>query len=356
MKLLQIGPYPPPLGGWSFHIKVFKDYLDSIEIINEVLDIGENRKVKGRRCIDVQGPFDYFLKVSRYCIRKYRIYIHLNGNTVTGLVLTLIAQLLALLTFQKSLLSFHAGVVQECFKKGFTIQKILSFILFHLASGIICNSKAVKEQIITNFAVPPKKVYPIPCFSMQYIEHEHVLTDEEKDFLANHSPIFSSYVFFRDEYDPDTLIEALKLIKEKHPSFGAIIIGSLEGVEPYKKKIKLYNLHDNILLVGEKNHDNFLTIVENSHLVIRTPVSDGVCSSVMEALAIKVPVVGSNNNTRPQEVILFKPGNAADLASNVIETLRNLDQIKDNLAGIVRHDAIKEELDFLLQFSYNYCE
>lgn len=352
MKILQIGPYPPPIGGWSFHIKVFKNYLDSLNITNDVLDIGENRKVKGRECVDVQGIIDYIVKVTGYCKKKYCIYVHLNGNATAGLILTLVAQLFALITFQRCLLSFHAGTLQDCFKKGISIQKMLAFFSFRFSAGIICNSEEVKEQIL-RFGIPGEKVFPIPCFSMQYIKHEDELTPIEDKFLETHFPLFSSYVFFREEYDPDTLIEALKLLKREYPSFGAIIIGSFKGSEPYQQMIKDYNLEDNILLVGEKNHDNFLTIIERSHLVLRTPVSDGVCSSVMEALALKVPVVASDNHNRPQEVVLFEAGNAVSLAEKVIETLQNIEQLKESLADVVQRDAIKEELDFLLSFVYD---
>lgn len=350
MKLLQIGPYPPPVGGWSFHIKVFREYLDAAGIVNEVLDIGASRKQPGRQCIDVQGPVDYLRKVWRYCRQNYLLYIHLNGNALTGLVLTLLAQLLAGLGRQKSLLSFHAGVVQRCFDPSLSPQRILARLSFYLASGIVCNSEAVKQELV-KLGVPAGKVYPIPCFSMQYVKHEPVLTSAEQHFIASHSPIFSSYIFFRAEYDPATLIEALTILKQRHPGFGIIIIGSLDGAEPYIQQIEALGLQEHILLVGEKSHDNFLSIVEQSHLVIRTPISDGVCSSVMEALALKIPVVASDNHTRPPEVILFEAKNAASLAAQVTATLDDLASIRKGLAGVVRRDAIQEELAFLREFS-----
>lgn len=350
MKILQIGPYPPPVGGWSFHIKVFKKYLDSLNIPNDVLDIGENRTVKGRECVDVQGIVDYSEKVFAYCKQRYCIYVHLNGNSVVGIVLTVIAQLIALITFQKCLLSFHAGTLQDCFRKGLSISKVLVFVAFRISAGIICNSEAVKKQIL-KFGIPPEQVFSIPCFSVQYIQHEYALSPQEEEYIETHHPILSSYLFFRDEYDPDTLIDSFRLIKKKYPTFGALIIGSLDGSERYQQKIKEYQLEEQVLLVGEKQHDNFLTIVESSDLVLRTPVSDGVCSSVMEALALKVPVIASDNGTRPDDVILFEPGNAEDLAQKVIFTMQNIDQAQERLANVVQRDTIQEELEFLTKYT-----
>ena len=42
--IVQIGPYPPPIGGVSMHIKRMKERLDSNRIQNEVWDISRVKK------------------------------------------------------------------------------------------------------------------------------------------------------------------------------------------------------------------------------------------------------------------------------------------------------------------------
>jgi glycosyltransferase involved in cell wall biosynthesis len=347
MKLLQIGPYPPPLGGWSFHIRMFKQHLDYKGIENVVMNMGPNRQKKSDEYVDVQSGIDYVFKISKFCRQGYTVYPHLNGNSVKGLILTLIAQILAFVFKKKSVLSFHAGVVQSCFSKQWGIHKLFARACFKMAHGIICNSEQVKNQI-QFLGINPSKIAAIPCFSRQYVHHKTILTSRESAFLQQFSPVFMSYLFFRKEYDPDTLFSALPEIKKNFPAFGLIIAGPENGGEAYMAQAEAADLHRHILQCGEKNHDNFLSLVAKSDLMIRTPVSDGVCSSVMEALALGIPVVASDNGTRPSGAVLFALGNSDDLAEKVKMTMDNLAQIKSSLSGIFDRDTIQEESVFII--------
>lgn len=346
MKLLQIGPYPPPLGGWSFHIKMFKKYLDSCNIENRVLNMGPSRKVLSHEYVDVQGAFDYIRKVLWFNRNEYLIYIHLNGDSVKGFILVLCAQLVTLMFFRKCPLSFHAGIYQVCFYEKFNVHKIFAFLVFSLSCGIMCNSEEVRNKI-RKFYVNEKKIHAIPCFSMQYLQHEPVLTEQEEVYIKQHSPVISCYLFFREEYEPDTIIDALSRLKEHYPNLGCIFLGSTYGSESYMQQIRDCDLVDNVFLAGDKSHDNFLTLIEKSDIFIRAHMRDGVCSSVMEALALGVPVIACDNGTRPPEVVLYESQNSTDLAQKTESCLRHLQVLRTRLSDVERKDSIKEELNFL---------
>ncbi|MBM9538522.1 glycosyltransferase [Desulfobulbus alkaliphilus] len=256
------------------------------------------------------------------------------------------AQGIAFCYGRKSALSFHAGVVQQCFTPGVSIQKIMARRAFHMAQGIICNSEPVRK-CIANMGIPSEKIAAIPCFSKQYVQHTTSLTPQEEHFLAEHSPIFQSYLFFRAEYAPETIFTALPRLKQLFPTFGLILVGPLQGGESLMAKAAEQGLAEQILQTGEKDHDGFLSLVKRSDLVIRTPVSDGVCSSVMEALALKVPVVASDNGTRPVGVVCFDPNNPHDLVGKIELTMANLTQKKNALSGLFDRDTLQEELSFL---------
>ncbi|MCF8075936.1 MAG: glycosyltransferase [Desulfotignum sp.] len=348
MKLLQIGPYPPPLGGWSFHIKLFKKHLDKQNIHNEVLNIGPQRRVKSDEYIDVQGGVDYLRKVTGFCTKGYLVYVHLNGDSIKGLILTLAAQIIARVCGSVSVLSFHAGVVQHCFSPGMSRQKLLAKCAFHLARGIMCNSDAVKTHI-EKLGIPAAKVAAIPCFSKQYVENRTVIMPHEEQFLQTHTPVFISYLFFWPEYEPEVIFNALPDLKKQFSDFGLIVVGPPQGGEPFMTMAKEKGVDTNILQTGEKAHDNFLSLVERSTLMIRVHRSDGVCSSVMEALAKGVPVVADDNGTRPDGVVVFNPGDSMDLVAKVKMAVANRSQVTSRISGMFDRDAIDEEQTFLFR-------
>jgi glycosyltransferase involved in cell wall biosynthesis len=81
-------------------------------------------------------------------------------------------------------------------------------------------------------------------------------------------------------------------------------------------------LRDRMCLVAGLSHDEFLTAMSRSLLYLRTPVTDGVCSSVLEALALGVPVVACDNGSRPRGVVTYPPEDPQALADAVRSVLR----------------------------------
>ena len=79
--------------------------------------------------------------------------------------------------------------------------------------------------------------------------------------------------------------------------------------------VKAQKIEDAVCLLGSVPHDTFLTLLSRSLAYIRTPVTDGICSSVLESLKLKVPVLASDNGTRPTGTALWKEG---DLDRHVI--------------------------------------
>jgi hypothetical protein len=76
-------------------------------------------------------------------------------------------------------------------------------------------------------------------------------------------------------------------------------------------------------------------------------LSDGVCSSVLEALALRVPVVAAENHTRPSGVITYRADDPDALARTLDDVLRRHDQIVDGLPQPDLRDTLAEEAALL---------
>lgn len=346
-KLLQVGPYPPPMGGWSFHIKVFKGYLKRENIQNEVLNVGASRKDETLDCIDTQGFADYVVKQLKYLTRGYVIYNHVDGCSWKGFVLTITSQLLSLLFFRKAQLSFHAGTNQHCFKKDKIFFKVLAFMAFALCDKIICNSEFVKDKII-EFGKEGSKIFPIPCFSEQYLDFDKSFTDQQLGFIDNHTPVLFTYVFFREEFTIEILIESFEKILREKKNSGMIVVGSTEGSEKIQEMISKLGMANHFIFAGDVPHESFLSLLSASDLYVRTHLNDGVCSSVLESVFLGVPVVAAKNEMRPEEILTYDGGDGADLYDKMQYALDNLPELKQQLKTVHRRDTIREELEVLI--------
>jgi len=347
-KVLQITSYPPPRAGWGMRVYFIKQEMEKNGDICEVLNIGKGRFLTGRDFVPVLGGLDYVKKVFRYRIKGYKIHMHLNGDSPKGFVLTILAEIISMLTFRRPIITFHAGPVQLYFPKfkAPLLTPMYKFI-FHSAKYIICNNEEVKKNIMS-YGIKGKKIFPIPSFSPQYLEFEPKELDSKigKVFREKY-PVIVNYVYFRPEFFIEGMIKCFRQFKQKYPNAYLIIIGHEEGSEEIKELIKNLGLEDLVYFVGDVDHDTFLTLLKKATLYLRTPVKDGVCSSVLEALALEIPVVASENGSRPEGVITYENGNIEDMVEKLSFVVENDAEIRGNLKRPDIEDTVAKEVELI---------
>jgi len=80
---------------------------------------------------------------------------------------------------------------------------------------------------------------------------------------------------------------------------------------------------------------------------LRTHLSDGVCSSVLEALALGVPVVASENRNRPAGVLTYAGNDPDALAAALDQVLEHRDEVVARLPRVEVRDTLAEEAALL---------
>jgi glycosyltransferase involved in cell wall biosynthesis len=287
----------------------------------QVMNLNENRRVKSPEYIDVQSGWDYLRKLLDWVRRGYAVHVRVNGDTKKGYLLALSALLLARMGKLPGLLTYCGGHQQNFFPapRGSFRHAAFSF-LFRVSSRIYCNSEAVKEVILTT-SVSADKVIPIPHFSSQYVEFDPVpLPPAVASFCDRHDAVFFAYVCYRQEYMLEFLAEVMRRFRSSFPNVGFLLVGTSEREVPLLRDfMEREQLSSAVSITGSVPHDLFLTMMKRSLAYIRLPLTDGVCSSVLEGLTMKVPVLASDNGTRPAGAELWQPGDGERLLSLLTE-------------------------------------
>jgi len=350
-KILEITSYPPPRAGWGVRVSFLKNALEETGNVCEVLNISPfSRKIPSNEYLTSLNGFDYVKKVLSRCLKGYRVHMHMNGDSPKGFILTVLAMTISLFTFRRAHLTFHAGPYQLYFpqERAPLLTPLYKYI-FAISKTIICNDEAVKEKII-GYGVKPGKIIPIQAFSVQYLNYFPVSLDRELlDFIKNKSPVISVYVFMRPEFFIENMIKAITELTKTHPNLGLIILGLDEGFEEIRELISKNGIEKNVFFAGDQSHDSFLTLLSKSDIYLRTPVKDGVCSSVLEALSLKVPVVASENNRRPKSVVTYDNDDLSDMVKVLDEVIRNLPEYKSKVVKPFIEDTVQTEIDILTQ-------
>jgi glycosyltransferase involved in cell wall biosynthesis len=104
-----------------------------------------------------------------------------------------------------------------------------------------------------------------------------------------------------------------------------------------------------LLLLGNLSHPEFLTLLRRCFAYVRTPVCDGVASSVLESLASGIPVIASDNGARPPQVTTFRDDDASALQVKLQLVTEQYEQIKARTQLKGATDNIERTVDWLLR-------
>lgn len=348
MNVLEICPYEPPICGWVNRVKLLRRVIEARGGRCEILDIGPNRRLERPGCVPVQDGLDYLRKVVAFCRRGFIIHCHVNGEYFRGLLLALAALAMARICGNRCLVTFHAGI-DQLYLLGWRGRTTAPFFrtLFALAHAVICNSEAVRERLAA--LAKPTKIFSIPAFSRQYLDYApQQLSPGVDAFVRSRWPLVATYLCFRQGFYIEVLIEALVRLKRHWPQLGLVIVGSGDGMEDFRREIEGCGLEHHVMTAGDLGHDAFMSLLASSQAFVRTPTTDGVSSSVLEALSLGVPVIASENGTRPAGVIVYPADDPAALAREVDCLFRDYARIRNALPPLQVPDTAKDEVDLIL--------
>lgn len=156
---------------------------------------------------------------------------------------------------------------------------------------------------------------------------------------------------FDKTYNPLMAIEILKLLKQKYPSAKLCMIGpdkdgSLNDAIRLTEK---YGLSEAIIFTGKKSKSEWAEISKDYGVFINTTDYDNHPVSVIEAMALGLPVVSTNVGGIPfliedhKDGLLTKPRNAEEFVKK-IESLLNDNVLTEKISVNARKKA--EEFDW----------
>ena len=304
MKILLIGPYPPPHGGVSVHLAGIARQLAAAGIPHEVLDTSRVRN---------WGAF--VVSLIRFTLSGWMLHFHSNGHNwkdwTIACVCGAIGQLRA-----GSILTLHSGLAPEYLARVSRPMRSAIRLTCALQLRVIAVSEPIRKSLQSIGVAGDSIDVAEACLGIGDSQ-SGVLDANLAGWIRDHRPLLSAALFFRPEYGFDTLVAALGRLVRRYPELGCVVMGSGEDRMSAGQRVREAGLEGNIYFAGDVEHETCLTLMSLSDVFVRSTLRDGDSISVREALALGTPVVASRTAFRPRGATLFDPGDAAGMAAAV---------------------------------------
>ncbi|WP_457608252.1 glycosyltransferase [Nitratifractor sp.] len=198
-----------------------------------------------------------------------------------------------------------------------------------LADFVITTGESVREEMIRNNRIDPRKIMSIPTGIDEKRFHPDCCTKEEARgaFQLPHDRIIiGNLAVLRSFKRHDLFIESAKVIHQEYPDTFFAIAGDGPQRPRLEELITNYRLEDCVRLIGHTDEPElFLKALDL--FVLSSDSKEGVPQSVIQALMMGLPViatdVGSTRDLYDGENMLLIEAGKAETIVEAVETLLN---------------------------------
>lgn len=266
-------------------------------------------------------------------------------------IITVIAQIISG-SNTKVVLSEHGNLTESKKNLGHIKSLIITSLMrwaYTKPHAIVAVSDGVGDALVNELKIDRSKITTIynPIFSENLIERSTELVSHSW-LNENSTPLILAVGRLTPQKDFATLIHAFKkVIKKKDCNL--IILGEGRLRPELEELVKDLDLQDNVQLPGFVN--NPYAWMSSADLFVLSSIHEGFGNVIVEAMACGTPVVSTDCNSGPSEILedgrwgeLVPPGNIELLAKAIIKSLNtpNKKDLKNRAAFFSVDNAVNK--------------
>lgn len=161
------------------------------------------------------------------------------------------------------------------------LYKLITKILFRRFDGFVFQTEGARNFFSKSIQHAKTAIIGNP-----------IVYNDKKIFQYNYKGIIVSVGRFTVEKNYPLLIKAFKLVHDKYPNYKLKIVGKININLKLDQLINSLNLNDSVIFTGQTN--DVYEELNNSEIFVLSSLSEGLPNSLMEAMAIGMPVVATD--------------------------------------------------------------
>jgi glycosyltransferase involved in cell wall biosynthesis len=314
MRVLLLGPYPPPHGGVQTNLVAIREYLRSRGVPCHVINLTRYRQADHDGVFFPKSALALIARMLR--LRFSIIHLHIGGDISPRL--QALGLLCCLWPKAKAVVTLHSGGYPASPAGLSSHPGTLRAFVMRRFDRLIAVNESLRRFLIDRFAAAEARVRFILPYTLPAAVPQIPLPEAVQRFFAAHSPVLLSMGWFETEYDFPLQIEALGRILSRYPRAGLLLFGQGRLEAELRARAAATSYADRVLLPGDVSHEVALASIARADVFLRTSHYDGDSISVREALHFGTPVIASDCAVRPPGVRLI-PGRDLDALAAAIE-------------------------------------
>lgn len=312
MRVLQLGPYPPPYGGVQTNLVAIRSLLLRQGIPCAVINVTRHRQPEHEQIYYPSSAAALFMLLTKL---DYDIVHYHFGGMLSRKVLALAAAC-TMPSRAKSVMTFHSGGFPSTPQGMHLTASSPAARVLRLFDGLIAVNAEIMN-FLQRLEVPAQRLRLISPFSFAHEEKAASVPDKLADFFRAHDPVLISAGQLEPEYDLAIQIDALHRLRRKFANAGLVLLGS-GSVEPeLRQKLEPVDSKEHVLLAGDVPHPAAIDAISRAAVMLRTSLYDGDSIAIREALQLGTPVVASDTGMRPAGVTLVPKSDLPSLVQAI---------------------------------------
>ncbi len=315
MRVLLLGPYPPPHGGVQTNLVAIRDRLRRRGHGCAVINL---HRFRSSRDQEVYHPESALATLRLLAGLRYDIaHLHLGGDLTRRLLALSFA--CTARPGARAVVTFHSGGYATSAAGRRARPRTLRGFVFRRFDRVIAVNAEI-AALFRRFGVDERRIRliaPHPAPERPQAE----LPSPLRDFFCAHRPVLITVGLLEPEYDLPLQMDVLGEVRRRFPRAGLAILGagSLEG--ELRRRIASLDWAEHVLLAGDVPHASALRAIAEAGVFLRTTLYDGDSVALREALHLGTPAVASDNGMRPAGARLVPARDRAALAAAIEECL-----------------------------------
>jgi L-malate glycosyltransferase len=199
----------------------------------------------------------------------------------------------------------------------------------------IAASEAIRQMLIGDGVAAGRVVTVHEGIDVDHVDAAPTVNVHEALWLPHHAPLIGNVAALVPHKGQRYLIEAAHLVVQKIPDARFVILGEGELREHLEHLVREHHLEKHVLLPGFRT--DVLGCIKAFDLFVMSSVTEGLGTSLLDAMACRTAIVGTRAGGIPEVVeegktgLLVDPRDSRALAAGIVRLLQN-DRVRQQMA------------------------